>query len=118
MAKNEKQLSWDDFKLMGDPSNAPDLPDENEQESSSYDLKSVVRIYLDKKQRKGKGVTLIKGIDCNENQLKDLSKTLKSKCGVGGSAKNHEILLQGDHRDKVLSFLKDMGFKNVKKAGG
>lgn len=76
-----------------------------------------LRVQLDTKQRKGKGVTLVTGFVGSNDDLKELGKTLKSKCGVGGSAKDNEIIVQGDHRDKVLNLLLEMGYK-AKKSGG
>ena len=76
-----------------------------------------LRIWLDKKHRGGKVASLVKGFVGNENDLKDLAKTLKSKCGVGGSAKDGEIIIQGDHRDKIHKILTDKGYR-AKKAGG
>lgn len=75
-----------------------------------------LRVWLDRKQRGGKVVTLVKGFVGSNDDLADLGRMLKSKCGVGGSAKDGEIIIQGDHRDRVVQLLSDAGYR-CKKAG-
>lgn len=73
--------------------------------------KQKLKIVLDKKQRKGKTVVLIIGFVGKTADLEDLAKELKSKCGVGGSAKNGEIIIQGEMIEKVKTILKTKGYK-------
>lgn len=65
---------------------------------------------IDRRNRGGKQVTLVSGFVGTEEDLKELGRTLKVRCGVGGSAKNGEITVQGDFRDKVTAILKEMGY--------
>ena len=67
-------------------------------------------VSIDRRNRGGKQVTLVSGFKGSDEDLVDLGRTLKVKCGVGGSAKNGEITIQGDFRDKVSDLLKSMGY--------
>lgn len=67
-------------------------------------------VYLDRRNRGGKQVTIVKGFVGREEDLSDLGRRLKSRCGTGGSVKDGEILIQGDCRDKVTAFLTASGY--------
>jgi translation initiation factor 1 len=77
----------------------------------------VLRVRLETKHRAGKAVTLITGFIGSENDLEELGKKLKGFCGTGGSAKDGEIIIQGDQRNKVLQWLIKNGYSNSKKSG-
>lgn len=92
----------------------PDFVFETEQAEEAATLepgKQKLIVTLDRRQRAGKQVTLVKGFVGTEADLAALGKTLKVKCGVGGTAKDGEITIQGDLRDKVTALLTDMGYK-------
>ena len=77
----------------------------------------IIRVSRDKKQRKGKTVTLITGIPGSESEITALAQQLKKLCGSGGTVKDGNVEIQGDHCDKVITKLTALGYK-VKRAGG
>lgn len=97
-----------DFQYEGEKDEAVETPEPGQQK---------LYVSLDRKNRKGKVVTLVEGFIGNEDDFKELGKDLKSKCGSGGTAKDGEIIVQGDFRDRVIKMLKDKGYI-VKQKGG
>ena len=91
--------------------------DENESEETLDAGDQLLYVSIDRKQRGGKEVTLVEGFVGDPDDLKDLGKILKSKCGVGGSVKDGNILIQGKFKDKVAEILEKEGYR-VKKKGG
>ena len=92
----------------------PDFTYEEETEQEPATLapeKQNLIVSIDRKGRGGKQVTLVTGFVGTADDLSELGRTLKVKCGVGGSAKDGEITIQGDFRDRVTALLKDMGYK-------
>lgn len=112
MAKKEKQ-DWKDRLNIVYSTN----PDYNYEVPAQIQVdtpapqKQLLRVSIDRKKRNGKSVTLVEGFIGNDNDLKELSKTLKNKCGVGGSAKDGEIIIQGELKQKVAQILGQLGYK-------
>jgi translation initiation factor 1 len=113
MAKKKERLNVvystnPDFQFEYDEDEQPDTLPVNQQK---------LYVSIDRKQRGGKEVTLIEGFIGSEDDLKDLGKMVKQKCGVGGTVKDGEILIQGNFRDKVCALLEKEGYQ-VKRKGG
>lgn len=116
--KSKKKIlnDFDGIMYSTDPSFAYEEESTGPAEVLSNNQQDL-RVMLDRKNRGGKAVTLVTGFVGGEEDLDKLAKMLKTKCGVGGAAKEGEILIQGDFRDKVLIILQKEGYK-VKKSGG
>jgi len=112
---SNKNLNWADFQKLGNPENAPDLPEEKKK--TKFDS-FIVRVHLEKKHRGGKTASIIKGLKVHQTELKRIAKEIKQLCGVGGTCKDGEIIIQGEQRDKIIKYLTELGCKDVKKAGG
>ncbi|MBZ4188340.1 translation initiation factor [Niabella beijingensis] len=114
MAKNKSDrqgfvYSTDpDFKFEPDADQPATLPPAQQR----------LRIQLETKHRGGKTASVILGFTGTDDALQELAKKLKSFCGTGGNAKDGEIIIQGDHRDKLLQWFQKQGYTQVKKSGG
>lgn len=116
MARNSRNNDWKD-RLNVVYSTNPDFNYQVEEENSPDTLprpQQRLRVQTERKNRGGKTVTLINGFVGKEEDLKELGKFLKSKCGVGGSAKDGEIIIQGDFKQKVIELLKAEGYTQTK----
>ena len=87
------------------------------QQTKAQKNTGTAKIYIDRKGRKGKSVTVIEGLAVNPQHLSDIAKQLKQYLGTGGTAKKGRIEIQGDHRKKVVEKLLELGFK-TKISGG
>ena len=121
MGKNNSNRNndWKD-RLNVVYSTNPDFAYETDDEQEAETLepgKQNLKVSIDRKQRAGKSVTLVQGFVGTSDDFKELAKMLKNKCGVGGSAKDGEIIIQGEFKQKVFDLLLQAGYK-VKMSGG
>lgn len=89
-------------------------PEEEPEEEALEPNRQPLRVRIEKKHRGGKTATIVTGFIGPESDLEALGKKLKTKCGTGGSAKDGEILVQGDVKDKVVQWLKEWGYSQTK----
>lgn len=91
----------------------PDFQYQSEEQVTVETLppaRQKLRVGIDRRARAGKQVTLVSGFVGTQEDLEALGRILKTRCGVGGSAKDGEILIQGDHRDRIVALLTEMGY--------
>jgi translation initiation factor 1 len=89
--------------------------DEEQEEDTLAPEKQVLRVWRDTKGRGGKVATIVRGFVGKSEDLEELGRTIKRGCGVGGSVKDGEIIIQGDHRDRVTDLLIQKGYSRTKK---
>lgn len=119
--KNNKplNLTWEDFQSLGKEEET--LEEHSGTQSNDFwpeDIhKMAVRIHLEKKGRRGKEVSIIRGLDLPESLLNQIAKEIKTNCGTGGSLKDGEIIIQGNFRDNIQKILSNKGCRNIKFSG-
>lgn len=91
-----------------------DFEEEQQSAETLPKTQQKLRVKLDSKQRAGKVVTLVEGFAGTEDDLKDLGKDIKTKCGTGGSVKDGLIIIQGDYKEKIIGWLRDWGYTLTK----
>ena len=89
-------------------------PNEEAAKETLLPAEQMLRVILETKHRAGKTVTIVYGFEGSESDLELLGKALKNFCGAGGAVKDGEIIIQGDHRQKVFQYLKQKGFAKAK----
>jgi len=110
-----KKNNVNPFSSLVHSTNPDAIPEYQEEEVSTLSpAAQKLRVVIDKKQRKGKTVTLVERFEGSTADLEKLGKTLKTKCGTGGNVKDGVILIQGDFREKIIAWLIEMGYKQTK----
>lgn len=110
-----KKNTFGGFVFSTDPNFKPQHDEPQQAETAPEN--QVLRIWLER-GKGGKESTVIKGFSGPDDALEALAKSIKNKCAAGGSAKDGVIIVQGNHRDKIIAMLTAAGYRNVKKAGG
>lgn len=112
MSKKKKINHFGGLVYSTDP-NAMSEPEFEDTETLAPHLQKL-RVFIDRKQRKGKTVTLVENFEGADRDIETLGKTLKTKCGTGGNVKDGIILIQGDFKEKIIAWLKEMGYTQTK----
>ncbi len=117
MSKKKKLNSLEDLGgLVYSTGSVPDYDDGEDTGETLPPSEQQLEAHLEKKGRGGKTAVIIKGFEGTEDDLKELAKELKSHCAVGGSTKDGDIIIQGNVRDKAMTYLRDKGY-SVKRVG-
>ena len=116
MGKNKKSKERVNVVYSTNSDYSYESENDNEQETLPPN-EQVLRVYIEKKGRGGKTASVLKGFIGSDEDKNDLSKMIKASCGVGGSVKDGEIIIQGDQRDKIVKLLSAKNY-GIKKAGG
>lgn len=112
MSKKNKLSSGSPLVYSTDPNYKID--EVHEEKTTLPPSEQLLRVILETKHRAGKTVTIVFGFEGMDEDMADLGKALKNHCGTGGSVKDGEIIIQGDHKQKVFQFLKQKGYAKVK----
>jgi len=115
MGKNKKHRSGIVFSTNPDHEYSHH---EDEEMETLPPQQQKLKVEIDRKNRKGKAVTVVYNWEGSDDDLKALGKMLKTKCGVGGAVKNGEILIQGQFKQKIYDLLKAEGYSQTKMVGG
>lgn len=110
MSKNKKNNSLIVYSTNPDAIH----PDQGEETATLSMAEQPLRVILETKHRAGKTVTIIYGFEGRFADMETLGKALKNHCGTGGSVKDGEIIIQGDHQQKIFQYLKQKGYAKVK----
>ncbi|MAZ36431.1 translation initiation factor [Salibacteraceae bacterium] len=116
MGKNKKSKERVNVVYSTNSDYSYESENDNEQETLPPN-EQVLRVYIEKKGRGGKTASVLKGFIGSDEDRNDLSKMIKASCGVGGTVKDGEIIIQGDQRDKIVKLLSAKNY-GIKKAGG